>query len=351
MFKIGNQIITRVVVGTNDMNSVVVGGTQVFPDNSYLKVQVAKEYADTTNSSVHYLPINNETITAYGNKIGDLIDGLIPSVDSQSIPASLRVLSIEVNTTTPITLDYNTFHKTINGTDYIGKIMTFQIPENSNVTLEASAFQSTNLSRIGTNINSSQSRLPSYLTSLPQYLFNNAQLVSVYIPSTTTHIGKYCFNNCPLKSAIFGKITGWYYGAKSLSSFLDMREQVNNATYLKSTYASYVLERVASISAQFKTWKNGYILNTTVGETIGYTANSSWTSAKAPKTVPVGATSLKWDTFNFMNTYDSNKKLLRAQLWNADTTYTLNSNDKFICGSLLNSSFSGIATATFNFEK
>ena len=125
MFKIGNQIITRVVVGTNDMNSVVVGGTQVFPDNSYLKVQVAKEYADTTNSSVHYLPINNETITAYGNKIGDLIDGLIPSVDSQSIPASLRVLSIEVNTATPITLDYNTFHKTINGTDYIGKIMTF----------------------------------------------------------------------------------------------------------------------------------------------------------------------------------------------------------------------------------
>lgn len=351
MFKIGNQIITRVVVGTNDMNSVVVGDTQVFPDNSYLKVQVAKEYSDTTNSSVHYLPINDETITAYGNKIGDLIDGLIQGVDSQSIPASLRVLSIEVNTTTPITLDYNTFHKTINGTDYIGKIMSFQIPENSNVTLEAAAFQSTNLSRIGTNINSSQSRLPSYLTSLPQYLFNNAQLVAVAIPSTTTHIGKYCFNNCPLKSAIFGKITGWYYGAKSLSSFLDMREQVNNATYLKSTYTTYVLERVASIPAQFKTWENGYILNTKNGETLGYTANSSWTSAKAPKTVPVGATSLKWDTFNFMNTYDSNKKLLRAQLWNADTTYTLYSTDKLICGSILNANYAGTATVTFNFEK
>ena len=189
------------------------------------------------------------------------------------------------------------------------------------------------------------------MTSLPQHLFNNAQLVSVDIPSTTTHIGKYCFNNCPLKSARFGKITGWYYGAKSLSSFLDMRETSTNATYLKSTYASYVLERVASIQAQFKTWKNGYILNTTVGETIGYTANSAWTSAKSPKTVPVGATSLKWDTFNFMNTYDSNKKLLRAQLWNADTTYTLNSTDKLICGSILNGNYAGTATATFNFEK
>lgn len=358
MFKIGNQIITRVVVGTNDMNSVVVGDTQVFPDNSYLKVQVAKEYADTTNSSVHYLPINNETITAYGNDIGDLIDGLIPGVDSQNLPARVRTLSVEVNTTTALVTNQYSFKKVIidagDVTQYTGKIMAFQIPENSNVTIGSFTFNSTNLYRVGVNINSAINVLPANV-KLSSGCFANTKLQNITIPATIVEIPSSCFENCPLTSAVLGKKTGWFtsrsYSNNDLKNFIDMRNASTAATYLKSTYANDTLYRMSTAQGTVNLWKNGYILDATVGNTLSYVANSSWSSFNGVMDVPPGASTLSWDTVNFMNTYDSSRKLLRPQLWNPGTTYTLNSTDKLICGSILNGNYAGTATVTFNFEE
>ena len=359
MIKIGNQIITRVVVGTNDMNSVVVGGTQVFPDNSYLKVQVAKEYAVTTNSSVHYLPINNETITAYGNDIGDLIDGLIPGVDSQNLPARVRVLSVEVNTTTALTTTQNSFRKVvIDAGDvirYTGKIRTFQIPESSKVTIGENTFYSTNLYRIGVNINSATNVLPSSVV-LNAGCFYSTQLQNLTLPSNLLEIPRSILKNCSaLTSVVVGKKTGWFtslaYSNNDLKNFIDMRNASTAATYLKSTYANDTLYRMSTAQGTVNIWKNGYILNTTAGATFSYVSNSSWSSFNGIMDVPPGASTFSWDTVNFMNTYDSNRKLLRPQLWSPGTTYTLNSTDKLICGSILNANYAGTATVTFNFEE
>lgn len=358
MIKIGNQIITRVVVGTNDMDNVVVGSTKVFPDNSYLKVQVSKEYINTTNTEIHYLPINDEIISTYGNDIGDIIDGLIQGVDSQNLPARVRVLSIEVNTTIALVTSQNSFRKVVindNGiTQYRGKIMTFQIPETSNVLIGTSTFNSTNLYRVGVNINSATNVLPANV-KLSSNCFGNTQLQNITIPENITTIPSGCFKNCPLTSAVLGKKTGWFisrsYTNSDLKNWIDMRNASTTATYLKSTYANNELYWASTAQGIMDSWKTGYILDINVGSTLNYVSNGSWTSFNGTIDVPPGASTISWDTLNFMNTYDSNQKLLRPQLWNPNTTHQLNSTDKLICGSILNANYTGTATVTFNFEE
>ena len=71
-------------------------------------------------------------------------------------------------------------------------------------------------------------------------------------------------------------------------------------------------------------------MDTNVGNALNYVSNGSWTSFNGTIDVPLGASTISWDTLNFINTYDSGGKLLRPQLWNAGTTHNLNSTDKLI---------------------
>lgn len=326
--------------------------------NQYLKVKVADDYTSSDKTKTYNLPINDEVIATYGNDIGDIIDGLIPDVDSQNIPARARTLSVEVNTTMELETNQNSFRKVVitdNGiTQYRGKIMAFQIPESSNVTIGQYTFNPTNLYRVGVNINSETNILPSSVR-LSSGCFQNTQLQNITIPATIVEIPSSCFRNCPLTSAVLGKKTGWYtslvYSNDELKNWIDMRNPSTAATYLKSTYANDTLYWHSTVQGHMSSWKAGYVLDTTVGSQLNYVSNGSWTSFNGTIDVPPGASTISWDTLNFMNTYDSSGKLLRPQLWNAGTTYNLNSTDKLICGSILNANYTGDVEITFSFEE
>lgn len=326
--------------------------------NQYLKVKVADDYTSSDKTNIYNLLINDEVIATYGNDIGDIIDGLIPDVDSQNLPARVRVLSVEVNTTMELETNQNSFRKVIitdSGiTQYRGKIMAFQIPENSNVTIGASTFYSTNLYRVGVNINSETNVLPSSVR-LSSGCFENTQLQNITIPATIVEIPSSCFRNCPLTSAVLGKKTGWFtslaYTNDDLKNWIDMRNPSTSATYLNSTYANDILYWHSTVQGHMNSWKAGYILDTTVGSQLNYVSNGSWTSFNGTIDVPSGASTISWDTLNFINTYDSDGKLLRPQLWNAGTTHNLNSTDKLICGSILNANYTGEVNITFSFEE
>lgn len=364
----GGQTLSRVriddgtVQGLAGLSSLVVDGVNVFPTSNYIKVSY-EGYS-------HYIPVETN------GDIGTLIDNVI------GIGARLSVTSVDVVCPNyAMSVSATSFKTTSTGTNLNSTLTSFVISGVSSLTLANYAFEGcsalTTVNILNSKMTSINQRvfrdctaltsvsLPSTLTSIGNGVFRGTTaLRSLVIPSNVTSIGTNCFTSSGVTSVTFsGKKTGWYHGSADISNFLNMSTPANNATWLKSTYASQAFTRVATHVALWDSanWAVGYIIDQGVGVAWRILANSDWSSMVAQLSIPTGASRVSTNSFTgggntyaaVMGLYNSSNALMQTVSWQDSftngATLSLGSAVK-LCVSVLSGYYKDYTYFTFYFD-
>ena len=189
--------------------------------------------------------------------------------------------------------------------------------------------------------------LPESLITLGNYVFEQSTVDTVVFGSKLTTIGSNLFADGSLNYAVFNDPIGWKAGTTPISS-VDLSDPETAATYLTSTYASYVWTKSVPTESELS---NLIFTTNSDGTASVKAANTSITSAEIPEyfikssdSKMYKVTSINVDGFNECS------NLTSVTIPNSVTSigaYTFNHCSKLTSVTIPNSVIN-IGTATFN---